>query len=329
MTQEEAIKLVIETALDQVGYKEKKSNSQLDDPNANAGSANYTKFARDLDAVADFYNTRKQGYEWCDVFVDWLFVHVFGADIGRQMLYQPKSSYGAGTGWSARYYQNNGAWRRDPSVGDQIFFCDSAGVICHTGIVVETTAYKVTTVEGNSQDSVRKLTYMKNNGRIKGYGIPKWQLATFVSAPADPVVNHPTLRLGSKGADVKDLQTKLLALGEVLPKYGADGDFGKETEAAVKSFQKKVFPDDPSEWDGIVGNKTWGKIDKLYEKAIGVPNTLVSDVENPYIIYTVKRGDTLTKIALAHNTSVQTLKLLNDIKNASLIYVGQKIRIPV
>lgn len=37
--------LIAET---EIGYLEKKSNSQLDDKTANAGSNNYTKYARDL-----------------------------------------------------------------------------------------------------------------------------------------------------------------------------------------------------------------------------------------------------------------------------------------
>ena len=47
------------------------------------------------------------------------------------------------------------------------------------------------------------------------------------------------LKNGCKGSDVKTLQELLMKLGFTLPKYGADSDFGDETEAAVKQFQKK------------------------------------------------------------------------------------------
>ena len=52
------------------------------------------------------------------------------------------------------------------------------------------------------------------------------------------------LKLGSKGEDVKKLQSKL--------GLSADGDFGKKTEEAVKNFQLKnsLTP------DGIVGDNT-------------------------------------------------------------------------
>ena len=56
------------------------------------------------------------------------------------------------------------------------------------------------------------------------------------------------LKIGSRGEDVKKLQTKL--------GLGADGVFGKGTEEAVKSFQTKsgLTP------DGIVGEGTWNKL---------------------------------------------------------------------
>ena len=45
------------------------------------------------------------------------------------------------------------------------------------------------------------------------------------------------LKKGSKGVAVKVLQTALISLGYNLPKFGADGSFGDETETAVHAFQ--------------------------------------------------------------------------------------------
>ena len=70
---------VLKIAEAEVGYLEKASNSQLDSKTANAGSANYTKYARDLDNISGFYNGKKNGYPWCDVFIDWCFVQAYGA----------------------------------------------------------------------------------------------------------------------------------------------------------------------------------------------------------------------------------------------------------
>lgn len=45
------------------------------------------------------------------------------------------------------------------------------------------------------------------------------------------------LKRGCEGEDVRTLQELLMKLGYELPRYGADGDFGSETEGAVKAYQ--------------------------------------------------------------------------------------------
>lgn len=60
-------------------------------------------------------------------------------------------------------------------------------------------------------------------------------------APAEVQLGTRQLQLTSpimKGADVLMLQELLLQLGYELPKFGADGEYGKETAAAVVRFQK-------------------------------------------------------------------------------------------
>ncbi|NLF28998.1 MAG: hypothetical protein GX592_13970, partial [Clostridiales bacterium] len=44
-------------------------------------------------------------------------------------------------------------------------------------------------------------------------------------------------RKGMSGDDVKQMQTDLISLGYDLGKWGADGEFGPATEAALKAFQ--------------------------------------------------------------------------------------------
>jgi len=69
----------------------------------------------------------------------------------------------------------------------------------------------------------------------------------------DPT-GHAALLLekGSKGEEVKAVQKLLMELGYDLGSSGADGIFGKKTEAAVLQFQK----DYGIKVDGIVGNQT-------------------------------------------------------------------------
>lgn len=66
----------------------------------------------------------------------------------------------------------------------------------------------------------------------------------------------PTLRKGSKGKYVTELQAALMLHGYDLPKYGADGDFGSETEKAVRAFQR----DAGLKEDGVAGPKTWAAL---------------------------------------------------------------------
>lgn len=64
----------------------------------------------------------------------------------------------------------------------------------------------------------------------------------------------PVLKKGSKGSQVNRLQRFLNWYGN----YGlvVDSDFGAKTEKAVIEFQKKVFYNKPSEWDGEFGTKS-------------------------------------------------------------------------
>lgn len=72
--------------------------------------------------------------------------------------------------------------------------------------------------------------------------------------------------------------------------------------------------------------------DKYAGKKVEVTQEVVQEVQvKPATndeVYTVKSGDTLSGIALKYNTTYQKLAEYNNISNPSIIYVGQKIRIP-
>ncbi len=94
------------------------------------------------------------------------------------MLYQPEKSAGAGCLYSAQYYKQHNAFHRtNLRVGDQIFFSYSSGEYSHTGIVVDVNGNTITTVEGNTSDSVGRRTYETSNRTIAGYGTHDWNLA--------------------------------------------------------------------------------------------------------------------------------------------------------
>lgn len=179
-------KKIIDIALAEVGYLEKETKSQLDNKTANAGNENYTKYARDLDAIS-FYNGRKQGAAWCDIFVDWCFVQAYGKAAALKLTCQPtnnKNNCGAGCKWSRQYYQKKGQFYSTPREGDQIFFYGSDGsTISHTGLVYAVDNTYVYTVEGNTSSAsgvvanggaVAKKKYKLNYNRLAGFGRPEY-----------------------------------------------------------------------------------------------------------------------------------------------------------
>ena len=77
-----------------------------------------------------------------------------------------------------------------------------------------------------------------------------------VSQPAQSTSSTndlPTLRKGSKGEPVRALQALLILRGQKLTTYGTDGDFGSETEIALRAYQKLKG----LTVDGICGSDDW------------------------------------------------------------------------
>lgn len=271
---------VINVALAEVGYLEKGSNSNLDSKTGNAGYRNYTKYSRDFDKnYPTFYNGKKSGAEWCDIFVDWCMVKAFGVEAALKLLGQPKKSCGAGCSWSALYYQKIPSFYRYPEVGDQIFFRDGNGSPCHTGIVYKVDSTYVYTIEGNTSDKagvvanggcVAKKKYKLNSSSIHGYGRPKYDkepsktysgvfpnitVTYYVKDKKGNKVkkNRHYLKKGDKGTQVAHLQRFLNWYGGY--KLDVDGDFGNLTLNAVKGFQDK----NKLVVDGLFGKKSLAK----------------------------------------------------------------------
>ena len=71
------------------------------------------------------------------------------------------------------------------------------------------------------------------------------------------------LMRGMTGGDVSALQRDLISLSYSCGKWGADGEFGRATESAVKAFQMDydLTP------DGVAGPKTFAVLDGLFEES--------------------------------------------------------------
>lgn len=275
--------LVIDLAYEQLNYLEKASNSQLDDKTANAGYGNWTKYGRDLDAIKDFYNGKKNGYPYCDVWYDWLHVTAYGPEVAKRVLCQPSNSLGAGCTFSMRYYKAAGRFGKEPKLGAQIFF-GTESESTHTGLVVKFDTNTVWTIEGNTSSAagviangggVFEKSYPRSYGKIAGYGYPLYdedlddytppaanntntttQASSTSYTPKSISVSTWQLSVGAKGPTVTTLQRLLIAKGYDCGKYKDDGHYGDATKAAVVKFQK----DHKLEPDGVAGKITWSEL---------------------------------------------------------------------
>lgn len=253
---------VLSIAEAEIGYLEKKSNALLDDKTANAGYSNYTKYGRDMHnlypSVMDFPAA------WCDCFVDWCFYKAYGTATAKSLLCGNFDDY---TVASAQMYKNKKAWyTSDPKPGDQIFFTNAAGGICHTGLVYKVSNGTVYTIEGNTSTSggvvanggcVAKKTYAVTYSRIAGYGRPKYDIETkysrkkfikevqkvlgvAVTGTADSATLSKTITVSrsknNKHAVVKPIQKYLNLKGFDCGE--ADGIAGEKFDKAVRELQK-------------------------------------------------------------------------------------------
>jgi hypothetical protein len=184
---------LINIAEAEVGYLEKASENNLDDKTANAGPNNWNKYARDLHD-AGYYNGDKNGYSWCDVFVDWCHYIASGKNANEaQRVICQTGPLGAGCSQNMKYYKSANRFFEAPLPGDQIFF-DWQGDKSdadHTGIVYKVNETTVYTIEGNTGpiqgledngDGVYKKQYSLSYKFIVGYGRPLYADAADTTA---------------------------------------------------------------------------------------------------------------------------------------------------
>ena len=217
---------VLDIALSEVGYLEKASNKDLDSKTGNAGSKNYTKYARDL-AEVSYFNGKKQGAAWCAVFVAWNYYKAFGKDAALKLLCQPtKDNCGAGCKYARNYFKSKGQLHTsNPQPGDVIFFYSPDKTsISHTGLVYKVDSSKVYTVEGNTSGAsgviangggVCKKSYALTYGRIAGYGRPAYgevKTEPAASEKAEPQADVTTYTI-QNGDTLWNISKKFLGKG--------------------------------------------------------------------------------------------------------------------
>ena len=153
----------VTTAQHQIGYKE--------------SGTNITKYSEDFDTKYwQFFNTKKQGAEWCSIFVHWCAVKTIGKDKTLKFFGEtPKTNAAAGVGYfwdylKAKGYKSSAA---NAKMGDIIFFKNTKG-ISHVGIVEKVDSKNIISIEGNKSNSVKRCTHSKTSSTIYGVMSPTW-----------------------------------------------------------------------------------------------------------------------------------------------------------
>jgi N-acetylmuramoyl-L-alanine amidase len=147
----------------------------------------------------------------------------------------------------------------------------------------------MTIIEGNCSDSVKYRTLRVNAKYIRGYCLPDYASKSD-NAVSKPVVTPTPTPAPAPSAPVKDKKSEAvrawqkaaMADGFKFPKYGADGEWGKECETVAKqaivkkrltykykNLTKIVQKAVGVTADGKCGNKTVAAI-KAYQKKHGL-----------------------------------------------------------
>ena len=266
-TMDKAIEKIILIAKNEEGYLEKKSNSQLDSKTANAGSANYTKYWRDIEPSY-------QGQPWCAAFVSWCFMKAFGLEKAKKLLKH----------WPYVYCPTLGnlfTRNANPKIGDIVIFYHN-GTFTHTGLVTAVIGDRFYTIEGNTSGAsgiiangggVCAKSYLNSQMPGTKFCTPDYSIVSDASAPAKPEnTSSNTTQIGEKymfepkTVKAGDKNTSVLLLQEILRARGFKGKDKKELDLdrsagdntiyALKQYQKSRG----LEADGICGTATWNDL---------------------------------------------------------------------
>lgn len=203
-----------------------------------AQAQRYKGYQGNPNTFTKWYCKDNKTHAWCGMYVDYIFKHDLKSDWldgCKNFAYVPTI-----VEWAKKMKYWNTDFKK-AKAGDLViynWYPSKKNHYSHVGIVEETKASSIKSIEGNTTSGVKKNCVAEKN-RAKKY------IAGVVLLPfVDQFNLTRLLKKGCKGNDVKELQK---AVGTK-----ADGIFGKNTLSKVKTWQKnhglKV--------DGIVGKDT-------------------------------------------------------------------------
>ena len=256
-TADKNIERLILIAKNEIGYLEKKSKIQLDSKTANAGSANFTKYWRD---VLPEWN----GSYWCAVFIAWCFMKAFGLETAKKLLKHWPYVYCPDM---QRYFKLNA----NPKVGDIVIFWSSKKKeFVHTGLVTAVIGDRFYTIEGNTSGAsdvivngggVCAKSYLNSQMPGTKFCTPDYSLvasSTESTTGGSYMFTPETVKAGDKN-------TSVLLLQEILRARGFKGKTGKALKLTRKAdantiYALKAYQESRKEVlavDGVCGLATW------------------------------------------------------------------------
>ena len=234
-----AINALIAVAKAEVGYLEKRSNANLDDKTANAGSSNYTKYWRD---VYPAY----QAQAWCAAFVSWCMMKAFGLETAKKLLKH----------WPYVYcptMANLFTLNSNPKVGDIVIFYRN-GEFAHTGLVIAVNGDQFTTIEGNTSGGstivpngggVCQKTYYNSNLPGTKFCTPDYSLVKNIQTASTTSSSNITQTSSAKFTGVTTKQVKVRTWAGEENKEVSFSPLAKGTSIEV---QYSLKANDGSEW---------------------------------------------------------------------------------
>ena len=239
------VDLVLATAKNEVGYLEKKSNSNLDSKTANAGYGNFVKYWRDL-------YPKFQGQAWCDAYQKWIFIKSYGKEKANEMLCGGINSYY--TPSSANFFAKKGLLDKNPKVGDEIYFSKQGAIssIYHVGLVTGFDSTWIYTNEGNTS-SVGGV--IPNGGGVfeKKYLFAQYQPKVFFGHPKYDIKTNPAATPVSR------------PLNKIPTYIGAIETKDKTSKVAVRRWAGTEY-DQIKSWPYLANGNTVDVCDAIYAK---------------------------------------------------------------
>ena len=229
---------LLELAKAQIGYQEKTGAVGLDDPDANAGQNNYTKYSRDVDSWGLM---GCQGQPWCCTYQFWLEAKTFGTEKALEHFCMTRQTYKGYHCFSTyQACERKGRTSSRPQVGALIVFTYE-----HIGRVTAVRNGRVYTNEGNTSalygdrngGTVKEKSYALNDPNIKGYCLIDYDGETEVPG-AETAIPFGQIRVFQNWLNTWYGNLLKQECGAVLE---ADGRFGPRTRQAALVVWKDIL----------------------------------------------------------------------------------------